>query len=618
MKQTSRRGSLLLSALFMAAFLFFLSVALVVTNREDIQYTLFVDHKMRSNLAADGMLDYALNVMRENPDWESRLSGWQPTFASGATGGVRTQLWTSAPQPNNVSRYSLPKINSNLPAIELIGSAESGPFHSERHMLLEEFRLADSLLSGNVKPHLFALTGGNLQVLTPSFTWEAVGAPPFTPLPGTVSAGGEDLHYLAEGQGTKPPEIQDFSKLTVAGIVMAGPTMTPTSQQIPVGHGGSVLELNASKWEWKVIPDPGEQLGTIVQPSIVPPTDSSGAAGWDKMTLDWDTIAKTPSALTVDYSYFNGPRINWYSLTGTRAEVRDGTYTCHGIHYFYSGFRFKNTPTSNGMIESKGKNNSLYHEPCVLQYNSKSGKWTVLLDFLKVGDPLEEPTIVSGPRPDPNSLVVTTGPRVYCKQAGSGDNSWYEVQPEQLQLSSLPKRPNLYALDKEFLYCDPRLPNPLSLPMTVMNLHDIAPYFPEFLPVLNPAGTYDPRLTPIGGQEPPIYLNWSIDETTLTGAKQDLFCIATLYSVITPPSGGQPTTSQVSALAHFDGKRWQLLPAGLGLLLPSNSSYRRELLRDYAGGLGPAVGATKLVLGAYATDKPLLRRYVPVARWGNG
>ena len=44
MKRIRRAGNLLLSALFMAAFLFFLSVALVLTNREDIQYTLFIAH----------------------------------------------------------------------------------------------------------------------------------------------------------------------------------------------------------------------------------------------------------------------------------------------------------------------------------------------------------------------------------------------------------------------------------------------------------------------------------------------------------------------------------------------------------------------------------------------
>ena len=61
-----RRGNLLLSALFMSAFLFFLSVAIVVTNREDIRSTLLADHKMRAEFAADGTLDRDIQVMRKS------------------------------------------------------------------------------------------------------------------------------------------------------------------------------------------------------------------------------------------------------------------------------------------------------------------------------------------------------------------------------------------------------------------------------------------------------------------------------------------------------------------------------------------------------------------------
>lgn len=79
----SRRGNLLLSALFMSAFLFFLSVAIVVTNREDIRSTLLADHKMRAEFAADGTLDRDIQLMRSNPEWESALNNGV-SFSSGA------------------------------------------------------------------------------------------------------------------------------------------------------------------------------------------------------------------------------------------------------------------------------------------------------------------------------------------------------------------------------------------------------------------------------------------------------------------------------------------------------------------------------------------------------
>lgn len=613
-----RRGNLLLSALFMAAFLFFLSVALVVTNREDIQYTLFVDHRMRASLAAEGMLDYSLTVMRETQDWEGKLRSWRPGFASGAVGEVQFRSWTGTPPPADSARYVSPSQGS-VSAVELIASAGSGLFKSERHLLLEEFRFADSLLVNGGKPHLFALTGTNLQVLTPSFAWEAVGPMPTTPLPLTISAGGEQLHYLAREQGVKPPVIQDFSKISVAGIFIPSSEMTSSGvPQIPVGHGGSVLVLKEGRWAWEVLPDPGEQLGTVLQPAIgaSDPAAASSKGSFDALTLDWDVIARTPSELTVPYEYFNGPRVNWYSLTGTRAEVSNGVYTCHGIHHFYSGFRFKNTPTADGRTQSQGKDNSLFEEPCLLQYNVKNKKWTVMLDFLKVEDMLQEPLILPGIRPDPNTLLVADG-RVYCRQGGAVDNAWYEVQKEKLQLSALPKQAALFPYQGNWLYTDELRPNPTSSALMVFNRFHIAPYFPSFLPALNPDGLYDANHATVGQMEPPIELYWDVDEKTLTGYSKDFFCIVKLVCLVRPPLGTVKQT-EARGLAHFDGVRWQLLPAGLAFMLSGKTSYRREMELDYAGGAGPAVGATRMVLGGYASDKPLLRRYLPVARWGPG
>ena len=599
----------------MAAFLFFLSVALVLTNREDIHYTLFVDHKMRCNLAADGTLDYALNLMRTNSNWEEKFKTWRVPFKSGAEGQVSYRLWTEPTVLPGATRFSPPETPSPSAGIELIAIGRSGLFASERHLLLEEFRLADSMLKGDIKPHLLNISDtGAVTVLTPSFTWEKAQATTSKPIEGTISASGGPVLHLSEGQGTKPPEIKDFALTNVAGIPMPVTGLPLSSKQIPTGHGAYQLELKGNNWGWVLLPDPGEQLGTIIQPSISPDDGGSSASGWDKLTLNWDTLAKTPDQLTVDYSYFNGPKINWYCLVGTRAEMSGEDYICHGMHYYYSGFRFKNSQAAGGMTHSQGKDPSLYEEPCILKFNLKTKQWTVVLDYLKVDpDPLVEPTILTGLRPAMNSLFVQPGPLIHTHVLGQTDNAWYTVGKEQLCLASLPKRATLFALGNEILYCDPRLDTDVTPPLMALNQHDMAAFFPKFLPALNEGGVYDPKQNHPGEIEPQLNLRWSMDEKTLTGYDKDLYGVARLAVTFTPPAQKSQTV-QASGLAHWDGKRWQVLPAGLSRLLPDPTSYKTEMNRDYGGGDGTLTG--KFVLAGYASEKSQLRRYVPVARWG--
>ncbi|MFN8611430.1 MAG: hypothetical protein U0931_28045 [Vulcanimicrobiota bacterium] len=617
-----RSGNLLLSALFMAAFLFFLSVALVLTNRDDIQYTLFVDHKMRCNLAADGMLDYALQTMRANPAWEDRFTGWVLPFSSGAEGTVRYKPWVDSPAIPGADRFIAPKTRSPSAGIELIATGRSGLFRAERHMLLEEFRLADSVLDkGGTKPHLFVVSSsGQVQVLTPGFTWEQAGNTLAPPLTGTLSGGGGPLVHCSLDRGTQPPTIKDFTQITVGGLPAVNPVLTVSPTQIPKGQGAFLLALKNDTFEWIQLPDPGDQLiKDLSQPVIAPDDGAISANGWDKITLNWDTIAKTPDQLTVDYSYFNGPRIEWYALTGTRAEVVDGRYICHGTHYFYSGLKFKNSQAPGGMTRTQAKNGFLYDQPCILSCDLKTRQWTVLLDYLKVSaDPMVEPTVVPGVRPDPASLVVSPGPVVYTHGQDQTDNSWLTVGNEGLSPSTLPKRISLVPFgSNEFLYTEPRGDIDVTPTLMALSVHDIAAYFPEFLPALNEGGPVDPGGSGIGAAEPKLKLRWSLDLASMTTCRDDLYAIARLVVTTQPNNGKLPETKEKSGLAHFDGKRWQILPAGLARLLPDDSSYRLELKRDYAGGDGPAQ-AGKLVLGGYLSSKALLRRYVPVARWGPG
>ncbi|MBX3167783.1 MAG: hypothetical protein KF760_10245 [Candidatus Eremiobacteraeota bacterium] len=594
-KKTS--GNLLLSALFIAAFLFFLSVALVVTNREDIRYTLLVDHKLRSSLAAEGMADYSLMLMRTTSNWESRLAGLRREFASGAVASAQVRPYGS------------------LGALELIATGISGGVKTERHVLLEEFRLADSLLVDQRKPHLFADMGGNFQVLTPEMVWEPL-AKPGVLFPLSLAAGAEKLHAIQEGAGVEPPTIKDYQKVvTPDGLVIPG-EFTNSLTQIPKGHGLTVLILENNQWSWKLLPDVGEQLGKVHNPIIQEDTRPPAVRGdgstltWDQLTLDWDVIAKSPSDLTVPYEYFNGPRVEWYAITGTSGGIGDGKYFAHGTHYYYSGFRFKNTEQSNGDIRSQGKDATLFAEPCILRLDLAEGKWTSVLDYLKV-DPqgLEEPDIVPGPRPSPQAMVVTPQAECFVLRLGDSQPDWYRVAPGELSLSRLPRQAQLRSIGTEFYYTRPEAGR------QVLNSHDIGEHFPARLPALNLGSQYDPKKDFLGELEPALGLGWSTSIATLTGYDKELFALVTLTSTL--QGVNPPVSSSQTGLAHFNGQHWQILPAGLAQLLPPKSSYRLPLDLEYGGTAGPMVPAHGLVLGSYASDKQMLRRYVPLTRFGN-
>ncbi len=605
-----RRGNLLISALFMAAFLFFLSVALVVTNREDIRYTLFVDHTMRAQAAADGMLDYGLQVMRSQPQWEAMVQSAPPPFSSGATARLEWRPWVS---PSSFGpRYAPPGASTTrLPALQLTAVGQSGPFVARRQLVVEEFRLADSLLQGSLKPHLFALVGDQLHILPPNFKWESGGAIPHQgPLvPRSFSAGGSLLRVCAKEEGTEPPEIQDFQPVTLpSGLRVAGAFGPVAGMSIPLGQGAKKLEIESDKLSWKLLPDPGDQLGGVAQAKVE--ADASQAGVLPGESLNWDILAPSTSDLTVDYSFFSGPRLNWYAITGACAQAQGDRYICHGTHYFYSGFKFKNSDSPGGMIRSQGKDAQLFEQPCILQLQGE--KWTVLLDYLKVTDLQSEPTVISGLQPDPNSMLVDSKGQVLVHALGSEPGKWFRVELERLSESNV---------QADFFYQDqgvalvPRTNLPFKASLLGLSRHDLSGFFPAFLPARNqsqPTGfALQPAQNPFA-PEPRLDLYWNV-KGPVASQGRDLYLAVQLMT--RPEGSSQDPTGSPFVLAHFDGEVWQLLPGGLAPMLDSNSAYRRENRLFYEGSPGAMVASDQLTLGSYASSRPMLRRYVPVARF---
>jgi len=572
-----RRGNLLVSALFMAAFLFFLSVALTVTNREDIRSTLLADHKMRAEMAADGCLEYALQLMRNQPNWEESLR--QQTFASGAVVELR-------------QRTTRPGF------VEITAQANSNLVKADRHLLLEEFRLADSVALTGLKPHLFMLRQGQggftLSVLGPNFRWQDLGAQSADTLPKTLSAQGGPLFLQESTKGSVPPVLQDWQpSIDAQGIVHAG-GFGPVSQTLPQGNGALIFRLEQGKFVAEQIPDPGDTLGRVKQATI------NGSENGQP------TYTPLPTGGMLDTSEYQGPCVEWYILAGTAAAAGPGnTYYCHGRHLYFRGVRFRNTAGSTppGQVTPGG----FYDEPCILKYTKGAPNWEKVVDLLKVTDDLSEPEVVGGPRPDISSLWVTSQGKVFCKQAG--EKTLLSVVGNQFAAGSS--------------YTTELIQYRESLLATVvredkgqgLSQFDPASFLPKSIPGRNLGATL--KIPGVGltfTEEPGINLVYNLQNSPSAAAADDLFVMLGVNKVHSDPNSKIALPPAEIQLAHFDGKIWQILPRGLPGFL-GEYTYFVEAQRDLQGTPRSVVGAHALALAGYNSDQPLLRRYVPLLHY---
>lgn len=566
----SRRGNLLLSALFMAAFLFFLSVAIVVTNREDIRSTLLADHKMRAEFAADGTLDRNIQLMRSTPDWEAALNN-PISFASGAT-----------------VQSSVRRLSASMLSLDV--QATSNLVRADRHWVLEEFRLADSLAAGNTKPHLFAMQGSGWSVLGPNFKWQTLGSLSSEVLPHTFAAGGGPVFYLVRDE-IDPPVIQDFTVASVGFNIHNNAGFGPTGATLPRGHGPYVVELKDDKFTPVKVTDPGDakMLGRIRQPTI---------NGQENGTPTFATVTINGTPTTIDTSLYQGPILETYLLTGTAAVAVDNAYYCHALHVYYRGFKFQNDASGGQgtFVMPVGP----LQEPAILKYDGKA--WSKVVDLLKVPDDQTQPEILGGPRPDPNYLWVTGGGTVYAREAGGAN--LLTVSGNQFAAGSAIQG-DLFTYQEALV----SVTKDATTGLTRLSQYDPALTLPKSVPGRN-LGAQPFRANGMVvtlKEEKALDLRYSTKASPVATAKQDLFALVTCQGVI---PGQQAPQSSVQLLAHYDGKNWQFLPNGMADALP-NSSYFLESQRDYGGKAQDLGGAVALALAGYASNQPLLRRYSP-------
>ena len=454
----------------MAIFLFFLSVAMVSTNRMDISLGLSVDHRLKADAAARAGLNWALRTMRTDPNWAKTLKGGTPVLESGARIEVEVRARSN---------------DTGNPFLLVVTSVGSSGLVSVRHWaVVEEVRkpkvagkdtqvFSRSLIA---KDGNFADNG--LAMLGQDFQWYQLSELPTADKePNTIEAGGGPLFTFApEGTAQEPPSI-----------ITALPLFLPTGQQVsgpmirlelvPPGRHLVTLELDPTSqaMTWVDVPDPGPQLGRwggmpeiegdlknlpVIRMWEDPrkaeqkdeqPWESrnirltgkereDSGSGYDILTVDtdkgiWDedtgtykkitdsvpwaqaamVESKTPTELTLDWSEISDNLLvylEWYSITGEAIAARGDKIACQGLHTFYGQYPYsgeqKFVEFGTPLYET-----IVYQAPCVLEYDLKEKKWTKLVDLMSIPKLNSPPLITRSRQWRANFLEVNSKDQVF-------------------------------------------------------------------------------------------------------------------------------------------------------------------------------------------------------------
>ena len=454
------RGNILMLAIFMAIFLFFLSVALVSQNRLDITLSLSADYRLGADLAARAGTQYALARMRSQSNWEADLAA-----------GVEGETSHGAKYRVVVSPYPDPAGSPFI--LEVHSAGTDGVVTRHQRLLVEEVRLRTTTEGNDLKPHLFGVVNPgegaakNLVVLGPGFEWQNLGEiPRAEPV---ISANGGPLVAFGEpGSGAKPPAILDNIPLFLEGAAaddpaQAGPLMR--IELVPPGEHLLVLKMEDGTVQWEDVPDPGPELGRwngLVEDDgsfgelpvwkIYPDTDAERARDetdpWEKRTLRlrgaqneetdaweilaaetetvrwgdslqdftvnttsepfaesfWETVPTT-SELTLDWDNLTQPAVflEWYSLDGKAPVARGNEVYCLATHYFYGHIKMEGEFPEFG---GSAFDSIVYREPCVLRYDLVAESWSIVNDMMRVDQPDTEPHVYTGPKPHKAVLAV--------------------------------------------------------------------------------------------------------------------------------------------------------------------------------------------------------------------
>ena len=621
----SKAGNILISAIFIAVFLFFLSVALISTNRQDINLTVLADHKLRARHAAEEAATYALQTMKEDQQWETLLLNktftnssvsdnvsWsvmvKPMAPTNATAAVDTSdasgINGSDPNP---TRWD-PAIDKIPHFYEVVGKGVSGVYSAEYRLMVEEFRLSDGIVSNGLKPYLFMTASSDnvtsLCMLDPTFTWHRLAALSADFNVSTLTGNGGDV-YITSKSKKSGPQISDWNPVVgqPGGFYVPG-AWTPTASQFPEANDLLKLELTGNEAKWTAMPDPNKTLAKFTQATV---------NGAENGTITTETVfVPGVGAVLVDTSDYKGPVLQYYVLDGDLHAEKDGVY-CHATHYFYSGWHFKNRPVAGinqNPIYKKGK---LFKDACILR--CKGGNWAVTTDVLKITDPYEDVIAYGGPQPSKTYLTVTETGKVYA--LGNSSKGSVALEATATTFTNVADLANPF-----FFFYDEKLRGVslvgqgtnstlayTGLPLTALYPNNI----PEQLGKSYRSADQTYVNVILANEK---RLNWRVsgDLNGVAQFKQDIIATGTVnVSEVDLKASIPPPPVTYAYICHYDGSRWQLWPGGYPSVqagqMPMSANGSIPVSQNK---FSANLSSTPIALGGYASSVKILRHYQPI------
>ncbi len=378
-------GNVLVTAIFISVFLFFISVALVAQNRQNILLVLCEDHRVRATNAANAALDFALHVMRTNPNWRKLLPHQNGQLESGELWSIDSITY-SAKQPH---------------MLEVVGKGTSGVFTSYRTRVIEEVSLgnAQGNSSSSTEPsqptHIFAYASDGvtqkLAVLHPDMTWHLNDSLPNASLPWLVADRGP---VFTQAEATDQSFIiADVTEEGVMGTKLLSSANTPLLYYtITETSQGWSPNKQPCSWYQKADAIKKNDLRILAH-------NDTGKDG--KLSDYREAQVDTTSGV------YRGPCLEWYTLNGGAIAAHRMKVYAYGTHHYYQGTQ---------AIIRNGKYNvtkypKQYDQSALLCYDAETDSWSIAVDTMIVSSDNGAPHITkwNDMTPTPSVLAYEDG-----------------------------------------------------------------------------------------------------------------------------------------------------------------------------------------------------------------
>jgi hypothetical protein len=440
------RGNIILAALFVAVFLFFLSIALIWTNRQDIALSLAMEHKMKAEAAARSGAMSVYAALRAFDKPPEQLFG---ELASGAS-------W-------KVELLELPPEGRRGKVVLVHCRGTSGPLSSYFTLHLQKTELGSGtsvddgrMLGFPAAGETAAENGGEAgdgdaeaasDTTTPSA--EASGSTTVSVLYGDFEVKTVDLklaltanRYAAmEGplfvSGRIPQTgspLQAYAYLPVldpsgAATQAYGPLIM-NAPRPKEENALSVLSYSGGEFRWDPVPFPKVEVDEHPNPAPLAAVDLTAPDNASWTTLGVRAVASTGSvhswrdskpatssvdeasdlALSSSFDIDTNSLVDWssvstpppnrgYSLRGCIAAYKKTVYS-HAWEYLYRSY--DGAPVAmNPIPEVVGS--TLTRWPCIRKYDSEEKQWSTVWSALKDNGDVKSEVL-----PDPEVLLVTS------------------------------------------------------------------------------------------------------------------------------------------------------------------------------------------------------------------